>query len=79
MKNRLLTVCNTMPHAVNSSVDVGFEVLTAVVMKSTVFWDVTPYSPLEVNRCFGGTYHLHFQGEPMGTEVHFSISLLLPI
>jgi hypothetical protein len=25
----------------------GFEVLTAVVMKSTVFWDITPCSPLE--------------------------------
>jgi hypothetical protein len=25
---------------------VGFEVLTAVVMKSTIFWDVTPCSPL---------------------------------
>jgi hypothetical protein len=42
---------------------VGFEVLTAVVMKSTIFWDVTPCSPLKVNRCFGGTYGLHFHGE----------------
>jgi hypothetical protein len=29
---------------------VGFEVLTAVVL-----WYITLYSPLEVNRCFGGT------------------------
>jgi hypothetical protein len=28
---------------------VGYEVLTAVVMKSTAFWDVTLYSPLNVN------------------------------
>jgi hypothetical protein len=28
---------------------VGFEVLTAVVMKSTIFWDITPCSPLSVN------------------------------
>jgi hypothetical protein len=28
---------------------VGFEVLTAVVMKSTVFWNIMPYSPLNVN------------------------------
>jgi hypothetical protein len=28
---------------------VGFEVLTAVVMKSTIFWDITPCSPLRVN------------------------------
>jgi hypothetical protein len=26
-----------------------FEVLTAVVLKSTVFWDITPCSPLIVN------------------------------
>jgi hypothetical protein len=41
---------------------VGFEILTAVVMKSTIFWDVTPCSPLSVNRRFGGTYRLHLLG-----------------
>jgi hypothetical protein len=41
---------------------VGFEVLTPVVMKSTIFWDMTPWSPLSVNRCFGLTYRLHLQG-----------------
>jgi hypothetical protein len=41
---------------------VGFEVLTAVVMKSINFWDITPCSPLRVNQCFGGTYRLHLQG-----------------
>jgi hypothetical protein len=35
---------------------VGFEVLTAVVMKSSIVWDVTQFSPLKVNRRFGGTY-----------------------
>jgi hypothetical protein len=29
--------------------NVGFEGLTAVVMKSTIFWDITPCSPLKVN------------------------------
>jgi hypothetical protein len=38
------------------------EVLTAVVMKSTIFWDITPCSPLSVNRRFGGTYRLHLHG-----------------
>jgi hypothetical protein len=33
----------------------GFEVLTAVVMGSYIFWDITPCSPLKVNRLFGGT------------------------
>jgi hypothetical protein len=41
---------------------VEFEVLTAVVMKITVFWDITPCSPLKVNRRFGGTFHLNVQG-----------------
>jgi hypothetical protein len=38
-----------------------FEVLTAVVMKSSVFWDITPRSPLKVNRRFGEAYRLHIQ------------------
>jgi hypothetical protein len=41
---------------------IGFEVFTAVVMKSIVFWDMTPCSPLSCNRRFGGTYRLHLQG-----------------
>jgi hypothetical protein len=39
-----------------------FEVVTAVVTKSSIFWDITPYIPLKVNRCFRGTYSLHLQG-----------------
>jgi hypothetical protein len=39
-----------------------FEVLTAVVMKDSVFWDMTPYSPLKVNRRLGGTCRLLLQG-----------------
>jgi hypothetical protein len=31
-------------------------------MKSIVFWDMTPCSPLSVNRRFGGTYRPHLQG-----------------
>jgi hypothetical protein len=42
---------------------VGFEVLTAVVMKNIIFWDITPCSPLSVNRRFGGTYRLHFHSQ----------------
>jgi hypothetical protein len=47
----------------NINIDVGFEVLTPVVMKSTVFWDMMLCSPLKVNQLFGGTYHLHLQDE----------------
>jgi hypothetical protein len=41
---------------------VGFEVFTAVVMKSIIFWDMTPCILLSCNRRFGGTYRLHLQG-----------------
>jgi hypothetical protein len=51
-----------MAQAVNPPTCVQFEVLTGVVMKSTIFWDITPCSPLKVNRRFGGTCRLHLQG-----------------
>jgi hypothetical protein len=41
---------------------VGFEVFTAVVMKSIIFWDMTLGSLLSFNRRFEGTYCLHLQG-----------------
>jgi hypothetical protein len=40
----------------------GFEILTAVTLESSIFWDITPCSPAKVNRRFGGICHLHFQG-----------------
>jgi hypothetical protein len=40
------------------NISVRFAVFTAVVMKSTIFWDITPCSPLSVNRRFGGAYRL---------------------
>jgi hypothetical protein len=46
----------------NSQWFVGFEVLTAVIMKSTIYWDITLCSPLNVNRLVRGIYHLHLQG-----------------
>jgi hypothetical protein len=39
----------------------GCEVLTAVVMNVAIIWDIAPCS-LNVNRRFGGTYHLHDEG-----------------
>jgi hypothetical protein len=32
------------------------------VLKNAVFWDVTPCGCYK-NRCFGGTYRLHPEGE----------------
>jgi hypothetical protein len=40
----------------------GSEVITAAVVKISVFLDVTPCGPLKMNRRFGGTCHLHLQG-----------------
>jgi hypothetical protein len=31
-------------------------------MKSSIFWDITPYSPMKVNWRFGGICRLHLQG-----------------
>jgi hypothetical protein len=41
---------------------VEFKVLTAVVMKSSIFWDIKLCSPLIVNRCYGEICRLHLQG-----------------
>jgi hypothetical protein len=40
---------------------VGFEVFTAVVMRSSIFWNTMPCSLLKANRRFGGTCNLHLQ------------------
>jgi hypothetical protein len=34
------------------------DIQTAVVMKSSIFWDLTPCSLLKANRRFGGTRRL---------------------
>jgi hypothetical protein len=36
-------------HCVMWKKSVGLQVLTVVVMKNTIFWDITLYSPLKVN------------------------------
>jgi hypothetical protein len=41
---------------------VGFQVLTAMVAKSPIFWDTKPRSPKKVNRRFRWTSSLHLQG-----------------
>jgi hypothetical protein len=40
-------------------ISVGFEVLTAVVVNLTIFWDITSCSSLKVNGLFGGISYLH--------------------
>jgi hypothetical protein len=45
---------NSLHHQYSHYVE--FEVFTAVVMKSIIFWDMTPCSLLSGTRRFGGTY-----------------------
>jgi hypothetical protein len=40
---------------------IGSEVLTAVVMTNSIFWDITLRIPVKANRRFGGTYRLRLQ------------------
>jgi hypothetical protein len=51
-----------------SDIRVGFEVLTAVAMKSSVLGDITPHIPLKVNWRFGGICRLHLQGKRISQE-----------
>jgi hypothetical protein len=44
---------------VSEVVTVEFEVLTVVVKNSSIFWDITPCSPLKVK--VGETCRLHIQ------------------
>jgi hypothetical protein len=39
-----------------------FVVLTAAVMKISIFLDITTFTPLKVKRRFGGTRRLHLRG-----------------
>jgi hypothetical protein len=40
---------------------VGYEVVTVVIVKNSIFWNITPCSQLNVSRCFGGTCRLHLE------------------
>jgi hypothetical protein len=31
-------------------------------MNISVFWDITPCTPLKIDGCFGGIFRLHIQG-----------------
>jgi hypothetical protein len=45
-----------------SSIYVESDVLTAVAVKCSIFWNIMPYIQAKVNRRFGGTYRYIFQG-----------------
>jgi hypothetical protein len=48
----------------------GTKIRTTVVIKQSIFWDITPCSPLKVNRRFGGVYLLHLQCRKISRERH---------
>jgi hypothetical protein len=40
---------------------VRLDVLTAVTKKSTIFFVLTPYTSIEIHRCFRGMYRFYLQ------------------
>jgi hypothetical protein len=58
-QNLLLTVISEILRH-SGVINIGFEVFTAVVTKSSTFWDITPCNLLQVQKCFWGTRHLLF-------------------
>jgi hypothetical protein len=60
----LRNVCELLPDYTASQPRrqyVGFEVLTPVVKKISIFWDITPCNPLKQNRRFGETFRVQLQ------------------
>jgi hypothetical protein len=49
---------------------VGFEVVTPVVIKCSIFWDITPCSSFKVNRCIGETCRIHLQGQVLSSTCY---------
>jgi hypothetical protein len=67
-------------HKLNSTNNVycvGFEVLTAVTMKPSIFWDITPCSQMKVNQRFGGACCLYLQGRLISRASYLLHFLLL--
>jgi hypothetical protein len=48
----------------------GSEVLTAVTIKSMVFWVTKPCTLVQIQWRFGGTHHLHLQGQRISQARH---------
>jgi hypothetical protein len=51
---------------------VGFQVLTAVIMKSSIVWDIMSCSPLKANRSFRGICYLIFRVEDEALSAQFA-------
>jgi hypothetical protein len=44
----------------------GFDVVTGMTVKITIFWDVSARSLIEMYRHFGATYRFYLQGRRAG-------------
>jgi hypothetical protein len=55
----------------------GFEAVTTMTAKISVFYDMTPCSPLKVIRSFKEIYRLHFQGRRI-SQARKQHGLLIP-
>lgn len=64
-----LSFCLTCCHLEHMLSHVGSDILTMVVVKSSTFWDITPWSLLEVNEGLGGTCGLHLHCQRRYEEV----------
>jgi hypothetical protein len=54
--------CTHFYNLPNFSKLTGAEFLIAVVMNSSILWDIMPCDQLYIHRCFAGRCHLHLQG-----------------
>jgi hypothetical protein len=50
-------------------IQMGNEGVNLIYLNTSVFWDITSYSPLKVNRYFGVKYYLHFPGRRISEAV----------
>lgn len=42
----------------------GYEVIKQIIMKIILFWDVMPFSPLQIyQRCTKNTHNFHLHGK----------------
>jgi hypothetical protein len=48
--------------------EVGITLSRELKIKSSIFWDITPCSPLKLNQRFGGTCCLHLHGRRISQE-----------
>jgi hypothetical protein len=55
-------ISRSRPGVGTTSLTASLTTILQCPLKSSISWDITPCSPLKVNRRFGGTCRLHFQG-----------------